>query len=77
MTVFFSTNKYGGRLRTYNLDDLPIGKTFAHKLDGPSLCRQMQALGIDGITPTMSHQEMSLILGAFLAEQKEKGEAAA
>jgi hypothetical protein len=37
----------------------------------------MQALGIDGITPTMSHQEMSLILGAFLAEQKEKGEAAA
>jgi hypothetical protein len=72
MTVFITTNKYGGKQRTYNLDDLPIAGSFAHKLPGPDLCREMQKLGISGLVPTQSHQEMSLILANFLAEQKEQ-----
>lgn len=75
MALIIKTNKFGtkiGKLREINLHELPIAGTFAHKLTGPDLCREMQKLGIAGLTPTGSHHEMSLILGNHLAELKER-----
>lgn len=66
------TNRFGGKMRTFDLHDLPIGETFAHKLPQPDLYKELLKLGIPGVVPTMGHQDMSLLYGNFLAEQKER-----
>ena len=52
-----------GKARRINLFDLPIANTFAHHLPGPDLCRELQKLGIDGVTPTMGWQDLAHVYG--------------
>jgi hypothetical protein len=81
MALIFKTNqipgKVGGKVRSYDLHDLPIGKTFVHKLPQADLFQELLKLDIPGIASTMGHQDLALIYACYRAEQKEQKEAAA
>jgi hypothetical protein len=61
----------GGRFRSIDLHDLPIGDTWAHKLPQPDLFRELKKLGVAGIEPSMGWQQLATIWGNALADRKE------
>jgi hypothetical protein len=52
-----------------DLHALPISGTLAHKVPQHDLYRLMKKLGIPGIAETMSHQDLSLVYGAWLQDR--------
>jgi hypothetical protein len=58
--------------RWIDCHQIPIDGTLAHKLPQMDLFKAMQKLGIPGIAPTMGHQDLSLILGDWIASEKER-----
>jgi hypothetical protein len=64
----FVTSRFGKPMRI-DLHNLPIARTLAHRLPQHDLYREMKRLGIPGIAETMSHQDLSLVYGAWLQDR--------
>jgi hypothetical protein len=60
----------GNQLRSINLYDLPIGGTWAHKLPGPDLLRELQKLKLP-VDASMGWQQLATVYGNYLADKKE------
>jgi hypothetical protein len=73
--LVFHTNRYG-KPRQIDVHNLPLGRSFCHKMTGPDLHAALEQLGVDGIDRTMGHQDLSIRYGCWLAEQSEKDDAA-
>ena len=65
------TNRFGTS-RRYDLHNLPIAGTMAHKLTGEDLLAAMMKLGIKNINTSMGHQDLALAYANFIDEQKGK-----
>jgi hypothetical protein len=66
----FTTTRFG-KPRRIDVHNLPIEKTLAHRLPQEDLYRSLKRLGIPGISPTMSHQDLSLVYGDWLQSRDE------
>jgi len=69
------TNRYDGVNRRINLHDLRIAGTFAHKLPGPDLYKEMLKLKVPGLDVSMGWQELATRLGVWQQQQQEAADA--
>jgi hypothetical protein len=60
----------GNQLRSINLYDLPINGTWAHKLPGPDLFKQLKKLGLP-VEPSFGWMQLATVYGNYLADKKE------
>ena len=64
-------NKFqNGRWRNIDLHDLPIGDTWAHKLPGPDLFKELRKLELP-VDRSMGWQQLATIYGNYLADKKD------
>jgi hypothetical protein len=69
--VMLTINTYrGNQLRSINLYDLPIAGTWAHKLPGPDLYRELKKMGL-AVDPSMGWMQLATVLGNHLADLKD------
>jgi len=59
-----------GKWRYIDLHDLPLAGTWAHKLPGPDLYKELRKLKLD-VSPSMGWQQLATIYGNHLADMKE------
>ena len=59
-----------GKWRYIDLHDLPIAGTWAHKLTGPDLFKELRKMGLP-VEPSHGWQQLALVYGNYLADKKE------